>query len=451
MKAKLQMILAKVETTYGTDSTPAAATDWIAVQNIDVNPVEMDTDDQMTVSNTFGQDEKIVGAIWSTISFDMPLRGGGTYAINRLPLSFANVGEAVVGHTITFTGVGTGSVSCTAYDALDNSLLHPIRELPYADGEQITSTITLALQELNGEKDWRIRIKAIPTSSPTASAEGVTIEPSASRFWVLARAATRRNPVVANSQRFDYTGAVQQFTVPDGVQEVSLEVVGASGRGGSDGGLPTVGGRGGKIEGSLAVTPGSVLDVYVGGISSWPNGGAGDSTASGNSGGPGGGSSDVRPSGTAYTSAVLMAGGGGGGGFRYIGAAESGDGGNGGFFTGDDGQDPIGAPTGATQFTGGVGGNNGSDDPGDSGSANQGGAAGDTTNGFAEPGGGGGGGWYGGGGAAKAATNGPGGGGGGGAGGSGYSIESVLDLIITDGGNAAGEDGYVIFSWDTPE
>ncbi|MBY0236683.1 MAG: hypothetical protein K2W93_17015 [Burkholderiaceae bacterium] len=78
MKAKLQMLTAKIEATYSVDAAPTAAANWIAVQNIDVNPVEMETDDQKTVSSTFGQDEKIVGAVWSTLSFEMPLRGGGT-------------------------------------------------------------------------------------------------------------------------------------------------------------------------------------------------------------------------------------------------------------------------------------------------------------------------------------------------------------------------------------
>lgn len=77
MKSILQMILAKVETTYGTDSVPTAAANWIAAQDVDCNPVQMETDDQKTVSNRYGQDEKIVGGIWSTISFAMPLRGGG--------------------------------------------------------------------------------------------------------------------------------------------------------------------------------------------------------------------------------------------------------------------------------------------------------------------------------------------------------------------------------------
>ncbi len=77
MKSILQMILAKPEGTYGVDAVPTAAANWISAQDIECNPVQMETDDQKTVSNRYGQDEKIVGGIWSTISFAMPLRGGG--------------------------------------------------------------------------------------------------------------------------------------------------------------------------------------------------------------------------------------------------------------------------------------------------------------------------------------------------------------------------------------
>lgn len=80
MKYLRQLLLAKLEplASYGVDSVPTAAANWLAVQDIDANPVEMSTDDQKVVSGKYGQDEKIVGGIWSTISFDMPLRGGGT-------------------------------------------------------------------------------------------------------------------------------------------------------------------------------------------------------------------------------------------------------------------------------------------------------------------------------------------------------------------------------------
>ncbi|MCV2349340.1 hypothetical protein [Paucibacter sp. Y2R2-4] len=119
MKAKLQMLLAKNEATYNVDPVPTAAANWLAVQNIDVNPVEMETDDQATASNTFGQDEKIVGAVWSTISFEMPLRGGG------MPLGSASTVPNFdpVLRCCGMARVLTNAVSCvySPIDTLDES------------------------------------------------------------------------------------------------------------------------------------------------------------------------------------------------------------------------------------------------------------------------------------------------------------------------------------------
>jgi hypothetical protein len=123
MKIKRQMILAKIETTYNTDPVPTAAANWIPVENIQINPVEMDTDDQMTVSSSFGQDEKIVAAIWSTVSFDVPLVGGNTAGG---PPTFDPVlracGMAKVvsaGVSVTYTPIDTGEESMTIYFFLD--------------------------------------------------------------------------------------------------------------------------------------------------------------------------------------------------------------------------------------------------------------------------------------------------------------------------------------------
>lgn len=126
MKFKLQMLLAKIEATYNTDPTPTALANWLSAQNIDINPVEMDTDDQATVSNTFGMDEKIVGAIWSTISFDVPLRGAGAAgtapnfdAILRAS-GMAKVTSA--GVSVTYSHIDSGDESCTLYWYMDQVL-----------------------------------------------------------------------------------------------------------------------------------------------------------------------------------------------------------------------------------------------------------------------------------------------------------------------------------------
>lgn len=69
--------------------------------------------------------------------------------------------------------------------------------------------------------------------------------------------------VFGQSQTFSATGAVQQFTVPAGVTSVTVEAWGGGGRGGSAnraGG----GGGGGYTRSVISVTPGQILNLYVG-------------------------------------------------------------------------------------------------------------------------------------------------------------------------------------------
>ena len=120
------------------------------------------------------------------------------------------------------------------------------------------------------------------------------------------------------SDVFIYTGAMQTFTVPAGVTSITIEALGAGGGSGALGGNSATGGAGGKgsrATGTLAVTPGQILNIFVGGTGATPaagfnGGGAGGNTDSGG----GGGASDVRFPGSANTDRILVAGGGGGGG-----------------------------------------------------------------------------------------------------------------------------------------
>ncbi len=114
----------------------------------------------------------------------------------------------------------------------------------------------------------------------------------------------------------NYTGGFVTYTVPAGVTSLAIEALGAQGASGNP---SFVGGRGAKMSGEFAVTPGTTLLVAVGGK------GAGQSSNS--NGGGGGGSFVVRvdPAGT-HTMAVaagpfaagtkvtplIVAGGGGG-------------------------------------------------------------------------------------------------------------------------------------------
>jgi hypothetical protein len=246
---------------------------------------------------------------------------------------------------------------------------------------------------------------------------------------------------------FDYTGAVQNWVVPPEVHDLAVEVRGAPGGGsewtGPNGASGLSGGSGGVTRTFVAVTPGELLRVVVGGVGAdgddggaggFNGGGAGgisdDGSGSVGRSGGGGGASDVRQGGIQLAHRVAVAGGGGGApadgepGFPE----GSGDGGG---FTGDVGASPVGydlGGSGGTQSSGGAGGS--APCPGGNGTAGTIGRGGDGTIGLlGAHGGGGGGGFYGGGGGAAVDCSGDPKFAGGGGGGSGYEPTGLGSML----------------------
>jgi hypothetical protein len=231
---------------------------------------------------------------------------------------------------------------------------------------------------------------------------------------------------LVGSQTFNYTGAVQTFTVPAGVTSITVDARG--GKGGNGVNLST-GGNGGRVQGTIAVTPGSTLNIYVGNAggdcetcpTGGYNGGGGTNAAvgGGQAAGTGGGASDIRVSPYALGNRLFVAGGGGGGG--YTGATANG--GAGGGLIGANGQTWNGyqGGTGGSQVAGGIGGDGTPYGQPDAvnGSLGLGGAG----QGWSGGGGGGGGGYYGGGGGFI----------GGGGGGSNYADPSATGVTHTQG------------------
>ena len=155
---------------------------------------------------------------------------------------------------------------------------------------------------------------------------------------------------------FNYSGGLQTWTVPVDITEVTVQAAGAQGGPGPD----QEGGLGFRVRGDLTVTPGDILNIYVGGQGAlMANGnvggggwnGGGDSR--GGSGtfarGGGGGASDVRVGGTSLNHRVIVAAGGGGSALIPY------KGGNGGGDIGSNGVGGSAAGKGGTQNNGGNG------------------------------------------------------------------------------------------------
>lgn len=234
---------------------------------------------------------------------------------------------------------------------------------------------------------------------------------------------------------FSYTGSVQSFVVPAGIEEITFDIRGGDGGNGFN--PDAVGGNGSRITGSISVNPCDVINVIVGGAG-----------VSASAGGGGGGSGIYN---LTANQLIAVAGGGGGGSNTFRSAAQGGRSGesggnglNGGGSNGAGGQMGGGGPlvgvragggggvnsSGAPSGTGGgaglpSGGSGGTSSQGNGGFGIGGGGAGVTGSA-----GGGGGGYSGGGGGT---TGGAGGGGGG-----SFVHASVLNPLITAGNDVGG-------------
>ncbi|MDI9340321.1 MAG: T9SS type A sorting domain-containing protein [Sediminibacterium sp.] len=167
------------------------------------------------------------------------------------------------------------------------------------------------------------------------------------------------NSVAGGTTTLAFTGGAQQVIVPPGVTQVTIVAAGAQGGSNAQG---VVGGLGGAAAGILTVTPGDVLNVYVGGTNGFNGGGTATSACTTAIGGNGGGASDVRLNGTTLANRVIVAGGGGGAGGNRVATCGrgSGGGGGGGYYGGGGGaawpQTSTVVPTGGDQSAGGIGG-----------------------------------------------------------------------------------------------
>lgn len=195
------------------------------------------------------------------------------------------------------------------------------------------------------------------------------------------------------SQTFNYTGALQTYTVPEGVTQIEVDCVGAKGYTAS-----LEGGLGGRVKTKLTVTPGQELKVWVG-------------QAHSQIATPEYNASDIRTSSADITSEegllsrLIVAGGGGDGSQTNWGG---GKGGHGGGLIGGSGREGYGTEaTGGTQTAGGTGGTHGAFYGGGSGQGYPGtfGLGGATKKHDASYSGCGGAGWYGGGGGSVCSVN----------------------------------------------
>ena len=119
MLVKREVILIKIESTYSTDPTPAAATDAVLIANPSWSHEGVRLLDRNVVKQTLDTGQKIYGGSLMSISFDMELKGSGTAgtAPEMGPaLRACGLGETIVAVTsVTYAPVSVDLESVTVY------------------------------------------------------------------------------------------------------------------------------------------------------------------------------------------------------------------------------------------------------------------------------------------------------------------------------------------------
>ena len=113
-----RLILAKIESTYGTDPTPAGS-NAILVRNLEIQPLVADTVNRELVRPYLGQADQLLSQTRVEVTFEVELAGSGTAgtapAYGPVLRSCALSETISAGVSVTYAPESSGFESCTIY------------------------------------------------------------------------------------------------------------------------------------------------------------------------------------------------------------------------------------------------------------------------------------------------------------------------------------------------
>jgi len=116
-------VLAKIETTYGTDAAPVGTTDAILVSDVTARPMEMQTVDRALLRPFMGNSEQLPTQIYNGVEFSVELAGSGTAgtapAIGKLLRGCGFAETTVAGTSVAYAPVSSVFESLTLHVNID--------------------------------------------------------------------------------------------------------------------------------------------------------------------------------------------------------------------------------------------------------------------------------------------------------------------------------------------
>lgn len=209
-----RLILAKKETTYGTDSSPAG-TDAVLVRNLEITPIEADVVSRDLIRPYLGNSPQLLANSRVSITFQVELAGSGT--AGTAPrfgglLQACGMSETVVATTsVTYAPVSSSFSSATIYFNNDG-ILHK------ATGCRGSFSLSAAVGEIPTLDFTMVGVYNAPTDT---AAPAVTYSNQASPL-VFKQGNT------SSFQLFSYAGCLQSVSFDIANETVYRELVGCA-------------------------------------------------------------------------------------------------------------------------------------------------------------------------------------------------------------------------------
>lgn len=209
-----RLILAKKETTYGTDSSPAG-TDAVLVRNLEITPIEADVVSRDLIRPYLGNSPQLLANSRVSITFQVELAGSGT--AGTAPrfgglLQACGMSETVVATTsVTYAPVSSSFSSATIYFNNDG-ILHK------ATGCRGSFSLSAAVGEIPTLDFTMVGVYNAPTDT---AAPAVTYSNQASPLVF-------RQGNTSSFQLFSYAGCLQSVSFDIANETVYRELVGCA-------------------------------------------------------------------------------------------------------------------------------------------------------------------------------------------------------------------------------
>ena len=215
VRTSQRVLLAKEESTYGTDPTPTGSADAILVRSLEISPFQSDVVERELIRGYMGNYETLHASQRVEINFDVEMVGSGSAgtapAFGPLLKACGNSETIVASTSVTYAPVSSSFDSATLYF--------------FQDG--IRQKVTGA----RGSFSISAEVGQIPTIS--FNMIGIYNEPTdvanaTPTYQNQAKPVLFKNGNTTSQQLFSYAGAVQSFSFDQSNQSVFRELVGGS-------------------------------------------------------------------------------------------------------------------------------------------------------------------------------------------------------------------------------